>query len=103
MQHMPADAMALRNLRVNVVNPGAIISGILGNAMEKWPDRNVMDPEGNDLYNVRGSVSLGCDADGNNMMGTPEDIARAILFLIDDDNAYINGAQLTVDGGWTSF
>ncbi len=92
-----------RNLKVNVVNPGAIISGILGNAMEKWPDRDVMDPEGNDLYNVRGSVSLGCDAAGNNMMGTSEDIARAILFLIDDDNAYINGAQLTVDGGWTSF
>ena len=36
-------------------------------------------------------------------MGTPEDIARAILFLLDDDNAYVNGAQITVDGGWTTF
>lgn len=92
-----------RNLRVNVVNPGAILSGILGNAMEKWPDRDVMDSEGNELYNVRGGVSLGHDADGNTMMGTPGDIARAILFLLDDDNAYVNGAQITVDGGWTTF
>ncbi len=92
-----------RNLRVNVVNPGAIVSGILGNAMEKWPDRDVMDSEGNELYNVRGGVSLGVDAEGNNMMGMPEDIARTIMFLIDDDNSYVNGAQVTVDGGWTSF
>ena len=67
-----------RNLRVNVVNPGAIMTGILGNAMEKWPDRDVMDDEGNDLYNVRGGVALGVDAEGNNMMGDAEDIARAI-------------------------
>ena len=92
-----------RNLRVNVVNPGAIMTGILGNAMERWPDRDVMDEEGNDLYNVRGGVSLGLDADGNNMMGDAEDIARTIMFLIDDESKYINGAQVTVDGGWTSF
>lgn len=92
-----------RNLRVNVVNPGAIMTGILGNAMERWPDRDVMDAEGNDLYNVRGGVSLGMDAEGNNMMGDAEDIARAIMFLIDDESRYINGAQVTVDGGWTSF
>lgn len=92
-----------RNLRVNVVNPGAIMTGILGNAMERWPDRDVMDEEGNELYNVRGGVSLGLDAEGNNMMGDAEDIARTIMFLIDDESKYINGAQVTVDGGWTSF
>lgn len=92
-----------RNLRVNVVNPGAIMTNIMGNAMEKWPDRDVMDDDGNDLYSVRGAVSLGVDAEGGNMMGDAEDIARAILFLLDDENKYVNGAQITVDGGWTSF
>lgn len=93
----------LRNLRVNVVNPGAIMTGILENAMEKWPDRDVMDPEGCELYNAHGAVALGVDAEGNAMMGDAEDIARAIMFCIDDANKYLSGAEITVDGGWTPF
>ena len=34
--------------------------------------------------------------------GTPEDIARAALFLVSDDAAYITGTGLTVDGGMTA-
>lgn len=32
-------------------------------------------------------------------LGTPEDIAKAVLFLASDDAAWITGAALTVDGG----
>lgn len=32
-------------------------------------------------------------------VGEPEDIARAILFLCDDRNSFINGETLTIDGG----
>ena len=98
-----AHTYRFRNVRTNVVNPGACVTDILGNAMEKWPDRDVMDLEGNEIYNVRGAVSLGVDWDGNNMTGFPEDIANAILYLISDEAHYVNGAQLNVDGGWTSF
>jgi NAD(P)-dependent dehydrogenase (short-subunit alcohol dehydrogenase family) len=31
--------------------------------------------------------------------GTPEDVARAALFLACDDSAYITGAEIAVDGG----
>lgn len=34
-------------------------------------------------------------------VGTPEDIARAVLFLCDEENDFINGQTLTVDGGVT--
>ena len=98
-----AHTYRFRNVRTNVVNPGACVTDILANAMEKWPDRDVMDLEGNELYNVRGAVSLGVDYDGNNITGWPEDIANAILYLISDEAHYVNGAQLNVDGGWTSF
>ena len=98
-----AHTYRFRNVRTNVVNPGACVTDILGNAREKWPDRDVMDAEGNEIYNVRGAVSLGVDWDGNNMTGFPEDIANAILYLISDEAHYVNGAQLNVDGGWTSF
>lgn len=34
-------------------------------------------------------------------VGKPEDIARACLFLTDDDNDFITGTNLTIDGGMT--
>lgn len=34
-------------------------------------------------------------------MGTPEDIAPSVSFLLSDDAKYITGQNLIVDGGWT--
>lgn len=35
-------------------------------------------------------------------MGTPEDIAPGVIFLLSDDSKYITGHNLIIDGGWTS-
>jgi NAD(P)-dependent dehydrogenase (short-subunit alcohol dehydrogenase family) len=35
-------------------------------------------------------------------LGEPEDIARAILFLSSEDNSWMTGAMMTVDGGYTA-
>ena len=87
-----------RNVRVNAVLPGAVATSILENALLKWPERDAMHPDGFDLFVTKGSVSL-----GQGIMGDPEDIAAAICFLISDEAIFICGAELTVDGGWTTF
>lgn len=35
-------------------------------------------------------------------LGRPSDIANAALFLASDDSSYINGAELTIDGGFSA-
>ena len=32
-------------------------------------------------------------------LGTPEEIARAVLFFVSDDAAYVTGQTISVDGG----
>jgi NAD(P)-dependent dehydrogenase (short-subunit alcohol dehydrogenase family) len=32
--------------------------------------------------------------------GTPDDIAKAVLFLASEDSSYITGTELFVDGGF---
>jgi NAD(P)-dependent dehydrogenase (short-subunit alcohol dehydrogenase family) len=35
-------------------------------------------------------------------LGTPEEIARAVLYLASDDAAFITGSGLVIDGGLTA-
>ena len=35
-------------------------------------------------------------------IGTPENVARSVLFLASDEASYITGANLVIDGGWSA-
>jgi len=76
-----------RKIRVNVVSPGRIdtpaasvaISGL--QASQEPVKVGVVD-----------SIPLG-------RMGTPDEIASAVLFLASDDSSFVTGIELFVDGG----
>jgi NAD(P)-dependent dehydrogenase (short-subunit alcohol dehydrogenase family) len=35
-------------------------------------------------------------------MGRPEEIATVVLFLASDDSSYLNGVELSLDGGFSA-
>jgi NAD(P)-dependent dehydrogenase (short-subunit alcohol dehydrogenase family) len=69
-------------VRVNAVLPGAI-------ATPAWDDL----PQ-----SARESAVERAPA---KRLGTPEEVAAAVCFLASDEAAFITGASLVVDGGWT--
>src|SRR5713226_2127368 len=76
-----------RGIRVNAVSPGSIdtpgLSDLLASA-ETGQQR---------LKMLASAVPLG-------RLGTPEEIARAVVFLASDDSSYVTGTELFVDGGF---
>lgn len=76
-----AREVARKGVTVNTVSPGYIDSPLI---------RQVPEPvrEG-----IREQIPAG-------RFGRPQEIARAVLFLVSDDAAYITGADLSVNGGY---
>ena len=76
-----------RRIRVNAVSPGATdtpgLTDLLGSS-ETGAQR---------LKMLSASIPLG-------RLGTPDEIAKAVVFLASDDSSYITGTELFVDGGF---
>jgi NAD(P)-dependent dehydrogenase (short-subunit alcohol dehydrogenase family) len=75
-------AQQWNRVRVNVVAPGATISGMAAASVQSGKY---------DRYVENGAIAR---------FGRPEDVARAVRFFLEPDN-YITGQTLVVDGGLT--
>ncbi|HEY7206734.1 MAG TPA: SDR family NAD(P)-dependent oxidoreductase [Gaiellaceae bacterium] len=77
---------ARHGIRVNAVSPGMTVTP---------QTRPLFDDPGHPISRVADHIPLG-------RPGTPEDVARCALFLASDESSYVTGANLVVDGGWST-
>jgi len=81
--------LAEKGIRINALSPGLIATEIWNDILAASPNREE------------------CEAHWSNNIpqrraGTPEEVAKAVLFLASDDASYFNGANILCDGGMTS-
>src|SRR5712671_1909089 len=76
-----------RRIRVNAISPGSTDTPGLNNLLASSGAGEQR------LKALSTAVPLG-------RLGTPDEIARAVVFLASDDSSYVTGTELFVDGGF---
>jgi NAD(P)-dependent dehydrogenase (short-subunit alcohol dehydrogenase family) len=76
-----------RRIRVNAVSPGPIDTPGLNNLLA------ASDTGDQARMMISNGVPLG-------RFGTPDEIAKAVVFLASDDSSFMTGAEMFVDGGY---
>jgi NAD(P)-dependent dehydrogenase (short-subunit alcohol dehydrogenase family) len=76
-----------RRIRVNAISPGAIDTPGLSKLVAS------SEASRQRMAAISTIVPLG-------RLGTPDEIAKAVVFLASDDSSYITGTELFVDGGF---
>ncbi|HEY6743144.1 MAG TPA: SDR family oxidoreductase [Lapillicoccus sp.] len=72
-----------KGIRVNAVMPGLVDTPLMASASPAFTEAALAE------------IPLG-------RVGVPTDIAPTIVFLVSDDSAYYNGAEIVIDGGLTA-
>ncbi len=76
-----------RNIRVNVVSPGTVITPGYKNELGMSDDR------------IREFEAMTAATTPLGRAGTPDEIAKVVVFIASDDSSYVTGIELAVDGG----
>jgi NAD(P)-dependent dehydrogenase (short-subunit alcohol dehydrogenase family) len=82
---------AEKNIRVNCVCPGSVMTGMLQQEI------NIFAPD-----NPEQQKEKFAQMQPNRRIASPEDIAKVVLFLSSDDASYMTGSIVDVDGGFSA-
>lgn len=74
------------NIRVNSVHPGVIVTSMTESMMEDEALKKKL-----------------IERHPIGFLGTPIDVAYAVLYLASEESRFVTGAELVVDGGWTCY
>jgi len=77
---------APHGIRVNSISPGMTVTPAT---------REIFEDPNNPMSRIHEHIPLG-------RAGRPEDVAWCALFLASDESSYITGANIVVDGGWST-
>jgi NAD(P)-dependent dehydrogenase (short-subunit alcohol dehydrogenase family) len=86
-----AAELVAKGIRVNVVSPGPTETPIIGRTAGLPPQA---------IPAIREQMIRNTPM---HRMGTPEEVAAAVLFLASDESAFVTGIDFLVDGGAASF
>jgi NAD(P)-dependent dehydrogenase (short-subunit alcohol dehydrogenase family) len=88
--------LAKNNINVNAINPGTFDTQLRdGNYVNMAKAEGITVDEFRKRFDTQmnAKVPLG-------RMGTPEDIANLVLFLVTDQSSYLTAQAIDIDGGW---
>ena len=80
--------LAPRGIRVNAVSPGPIMTPFVSKTTLTQEEVESMGAQ------IMGSIPI-------QRVGTPEELAQAVLFLASNNSSFVLGTELVVDGGLT--
>ncbi|QLC20904.1 SDR family oxidoreductase [Parasphingopyxis sp. CP4] len=92
LSKISAAQLAKFNIRVNSISPGFIMTNIFANSFEDPTEAQQVDTAIRAISPMAQPVSRS---------GAADDIAQAVLYLCSDQGGFVNGTDLTVDGGIT--
>ena len=81
------------NVRVNCICPGTIDTPMIRPSVERFHEASGMPIEA--IYEMLRK------AQPVQRLGTPEEIGKAVMFLLSDDCPFMTGALVSADGGYT--
>ena len=82
-------------IRVNSVHPGFVGTDMVRDGLRQAVENGLMPGENEAMEILTMQTPIG-------RLGVPRDIANAVLFLASEESAWMTGAELVVDGGYTA-
>jgi len=82
-------------IRANSLHPGFVVTPLLHEGFQRWVDKGFAAKPQDLVDAVAGQTPLG-------RLAEPSELAGGAFFLASEDSAYMTGAELVMDGGWTA-